>query len=391
MVYRSALFADEYLESNRRLNSSQERSLEIFTVRAAAIRASEYRHCKLDNDLLRNKEASFFFRIVSLTSWFHQNVLFSLPAATLSRFRLQLSTANEITAVWKKHFISMSSEHFGSCQNFAAKLNANCFLTSLSAMASVWSVSHIGPTQFLFSQGFEIRREKATRWWSVNNSASLFTRTSNTSKNKSDETLQNSTKVFCAILDLYHVYLLWTSLCWKRVFIMQSPLLQQKCNRYLPFSINNGYSRLPITPFHVLLYVLMCSLKSLKRIVDYVVPTLWRASLALSTKIWSSLTALGAYTCNRHNDRSFILSFSIQIRDPKGIQSNTQSDNWQLMRIEWKRSDLQRRHRPFFLFQNSSHCFGSAKPLDPRLISYAEIQCAEQWAMDWEWAWHGRG
>ena len=44
-------------------------------------------------------------------------------------------------------------------------------------------------------------------------------------------------------------------------------------------------------------------------------------------------------------------------------------------------SDLQTRHRPLFLLQNSPQCFGLAKLLDPRLISYVEVQPAqrEQW------------
>ena len=99
-------------------------------------------------------------------------------------------------------------------------------------------------------------------------------------------------KDFCAILGLFHVYF-WTSLCWKKVFIMQSPLLPQNCNKYRPFSLNAGSACLPITPFRVSLSVPMCALKSPKRIVDSVDPTLWKASLTSSTKAWYSLTALG--------------------------------------------------------------------------------------------------
>ena len=52
----------------------------------------EYQDCKSDNDLFCNKTltASFFARITSLESWFHQDVLFSLPTAILSHVCPQL-------------------------------------------------------------------------------------------------------------------------------------------------------------------------------------------------------------------------------------------------------------------------------------------------------------
>ena len=82
----------------------------------------------------------------------------------------------------------------------------------------------------------------------------------------------------------------------------------------------------PITPFQVSVSVPTCALKSPIRTVDSVADTRRRASFTSSTKAWYSLVALGAYTCNRHNDQSNTLSFNIQTRDPKGIQSDTQSD-----------------------------------------------------------------
>ena len=162
--------------------------------------------------------------------------------------------------------------------------------------------------------------------------APRFTRTSSTSENKSDETVQKSIKDFWSILGRYHVYL-WTSLCWKKVFMMRSPLLQQSCNKYLPFSFSPVTPCFPITPFHVSVSVPTCALKSPIRTVDSVVDTRRRASFTSSTKAWYSLVAWGAYTCNRHNDRSNTLSFNIQTRDPKGIQSDTQSDKRGLVRI----------------------------------------------------------
>jgi len=69
IVCRSTLFADKQLESNRRPNSSHDFSLDYFTAKAAAFRASVYRDCKSADDLFCNKalNASFFARIASLT------------------------------------------------------------------------------------------------------------------------------------------------------------------------------------------------------------------------------------------------------------------------------------------------------------------------------------
>ena len=139
--------------------------------------------------------------------------------------------------------------------------------------------------------------------------------------------MQKSIKDFWSILRRYHVYL-WTTLCWKKVFMMRSPLLQQSCNKYLPFSFGLVTPCFPITPFHVSVSVPTCAIKSPIRTVDSVADARRRASFTSSTKVWYSLVALGAYTCNRHNDRSNTLSFNMQTRDSKGIQSDTQSDKW---------------------------------------------------------------
>ena len=114
---------------------------------------------------------------------------------------------------------------------------------------------------------------------------------------------------------------------------MRSPLQQQSWNKYLPFSFSSVTSCFPITPFHISVPVPTCALKSPLKTVDSVADTRWRASFTSSTKAWYSLVALGAYTCNRHNDRSNTLSFNIQTRDPKGIQSDTQSDKRGLVKI----------------------------------------------------------
>ena len=97
--------------------------------------------------------------------------------------------------------------------------------------------------------------------------APRFIRTSNTLENKSVKTMQKSIRDFCPMFDLYHVYL-WTSLCWKNVFMMLSPLLEQSCNKYWPFWFALAIPCLPITPFHVSLSVPTCALKSPKRTID---------------------------------------------------------------------------------------------------------------------------
>ena len=79
-----------------------------------------YRDCKSNDDLSCSKalNASFFARIASLTSWFHQGVLFSLSSATLSRFRPQLSAVDKMIAdLNSSHSFSISSDTLGSCLN----------------------------------------------------------------------------------------------------------------------------------------------------------------------------------------------------------------------------------------------------------------------------------
>ena len=47
----------------------------------------------------------------------------------------------------------------------------------------------------------------------------------------------NSIKDFWSIIGQYHAYL-WNSMGWKKVFMMQSPLLLQSYNKYLPLSFS---------------------------------------------------------------------------------------------------------------------------------------------------------
>ena len=85
--------------------------LEFIYGRRCRFRTPMYRDCKSDDDLSCSKvlNASFFAQIASLISWLHQNVLFSLLPATLSRFCSQLSTADELIADLNcSHFFLMS-------------------------------------------------------------------------------------------------------------------------------------------------------------------------------------------------------------------------------------------------------------------------------------------
>ena len=156
--------------------------------------------------------------------------------------------------------------------------------------------------------------------------------TSSTSENKSDETMQKSIKDFWSILGWYHVYL-WTSLCWKKVFMMQSPLLQQSCYKYLSLSFGPVTRCFPITPFHVIVSVATCSLKSLISTVNSVGDSCRKALFTSSTETYYSFVALGYISCNRHSNRSNTLSFNMQNRDPKGVQWNSQSDKRGSVRI----------------------------------------------------------
>ena len=60
-------------------------------------------------------------------------------------------------------------------------------------------------------------------------------------------------------------------------------LLQQSCNKYLPFSFSPVTPCFPITPFHVSVSVPTCALKSHIRTVDSGADTRRRASFTSST------------------------------------------------------------------------------------------------------------
>ena len=81
---------------------------------------------------------------------------------------------------------------------------------------------------------------------------------------------------------LHQVYLS-TSLCWKKVFMMNSTLLEHSCSGSLLLSLTSASPCRPITPFHTPESFPTCALKSPKRIVDTSVLTLRKASLLSST------------------------------------------------------------------------------------------------------------
>jgi len=76
---------------------------------------------------------------------------------------------------------------------------------------------------FVSPIGFFRRKLHATRWGSVDSSAHLLTRTSNTDWNQSDDNMQKSMCVRWLNESLHEVC---KSQCWKNVLIMHSALLQ---------------------------------------------------------------------------------------------------------------------------------------------------------------------
>ena len=87
------------------------------------------------------------------------------------------------------------------------------------------------------------------RWWSVNSSTPLLARTSNTGGNTWPETMLKSTSDGWTNESLHQVHLC-EPLCWKKVFINHSALLQHSCSTNLPLSFSSALPYLPFTPFH---------------------------------------------------------------------------------------------------------------------------------------------
>ena len=141
MVCQNSLFGEKYLGSNRWLSSLDFFlfSLSFFTAKVATFCYSVYRDYKSDDNLSWSQvlSATFFARIASLTSWFHQDVLFSLSPTNECRFCQQLSADDEmIVDLSSSQSFSMSSDETGSCLNLDDILDENSFLISLSSKAS---------------------------------------------------------------------------------------------------------------------------------------------------------------------------------------------------------------------------------------------------------------
>ena len=129
---------------------------------------------------------------------------FLLFSAFLSCFCPQLLTAAVAIAVRNdNHFISLktygSCYSFESCSSFDVMLDAKRFFTSFSARLAIWSTSHVTLVRFSIRSRFQIlqgaNNKKVISW----PFGFLFIRTSNTSENKFDETIQKSMIEFCVI------------------------------------------------------------------------------------------------------------------------------------------------------------------------------------------------
>jgi len=88
-----------------------------------------------------------------------------------------------------------------------------------------------------------------TRYWLVNSFALLLTRTSNTDRYNSAESMQTSVCVRKPKEYPHQVYVC-TSSCWKKAFIMQSEFSLHKGSRCLLLSFTLASAFWPITLFH---------------------------------------------------------------------------------------------------------------------------------------------
>ena len=173
-----------------------------------------------------------FFNILILPT-----CLFSLPAAFLSRFLLQLSTTAETIAVRNNdHSTLMFLEMFSSFRTLLS-----CWIQTVSSRfcpqdLPVDPVSHTGTTRYSIQTRFlNIVRNKQqggdqlTLWPLVSLEHFTLPKTNLTKQSKSlSKTCapyQVCTMCFVDISELEK----------GTVFTMQSPLLQQSCNNYRPF------------------------------------------------------------------------------------------------------------------------------------------------------------
>ena len=171
------------------------------------------------------------------TKWFNFSPLFATP----SRFRPHTWAAGEATAALN----SGSSATPPQRPLFSGVLGIRTILCPQRSFLHpyifvrenliLYSAGSPRPPHLCRPWRFSICKLQTTRLWSVDSSEPPLTRTSNTERNKSAETMQKSmsdrwTKEF------RHQVYLCTSLWRKKVFMMHSALLQHSCSKSLPLS-----------------------------------------------------------------------------------------------------------------------------------------------------------
>ena len=162
---------------------------DFFTRRSMDSSASAYRKCKEKTALLwsHTLQATFFVWIPTFISWFHHRVAL-VPLFTTAHTESFPFTYP--SSRWSYSCRCTSTVRFGFSQNNDT-LSSKVFLTALFIRVPrfIWYdllVLHVcvGPG------GFSKCRLKTSKWWSVDSSAHLLTRTSNTERNKSAETMK---------------------------------------------------------------------------------------------------------------------------------------------------------------------------------------------------------
>ena len=213
-------------------------------------RASAHRESKEDVDLCSNHACRLCFleqhlflpgfttglRLYQFSS--HQFVSVRLPERKMKLLLLWI--ANTTTSPRPKDIRwSLATRTIGCLQKV--------FLASLSNRGSYFIRQNLLVLQVSVGSGCPSRfKLQTTRWLFVDISAPLFTRTSNTERNKSmcDRWPKKSLHQECFCI----------SLCWKKVFMIHSVLLQQSCGRRFPLSLlTSAPPFLPITPLHTVM------------------------------------------------------------------------------------------------------------------------------------------
>jgi len=142
----------------------------------------------------------------------------------------------------------------------------------------------VGPVRFLRC------KLQTIRWWLVDSSAPLLTRTP---KHWSEQVSWSYTEINDWALAQRIFCKLRKALCCKNVFILRSSLLHNSCSSSPSIVIYVIITISPITPFHTPASFPRFALKSPKRIVDSLVLTFRRASLVSSTNSGYSVFEFG--------------------------------------------------------------------------------------------------